>query len=259
MSKDTLRQGLVIAALAATIGLNGLANALPLNGQTTGDVANAFPTFFTPASYVFSIWGVIYLGLIAYAGFQVLPAERNNPRLQAIGGWFLLSCVANCAWLVLWHYEYFALTMLAMLALLCSLIVIYVRLQVGRRDLPATERWLVHGPFAVYLGWITVATIANASVVLYNLGWNGFGITGPAWAAILLVVATAIGAAIVVGRADWGYGTVLVWAFIGIVIKYAATSIIAVTAGVTAAIIALLIVLALLRGPARGSRIAQPR
>lgn len=181
----------------------------------------------------------------------------HNPRLQAIGGWFLLSCAANCAWLVLWHYEYFALTMLAMLALLFSLIVIYVRLQVGRRDLPARERWLVHGPFAVYLGWVTVATIANASVVLYNLGWSGFGIAGPTWAALLLVVATGIGAAIALGRADWGYGTVLVWAFIGIVIKYAATSIIAVTAGVTATIMALLIVLALLRGPMRGSSIAQ--
>ncbi|HEY0604132.1 MAG TPA: tryptophan-rich sensory protein, partial [Herpetosiphonaceae bacterium] len=120
MSRDTLRQGLVIAALAATIGVNGLANALPLNGQTTGDVANSFPTFFTPASYVFSIWGVIYLGLIGYAGLQALPSERANPRLQAIGGWFLLSCIANCLWLVLWHYEYFALTMLAMLTLLLS-------------------------------------------------------------------------------------------------------------------------------------------
>lgn len=259
MSRDTLRQGLVIVALAATIGLNGLANALPLNGQTTGDVANSFPTFFTPASYVFSIWGVIYLGLIAYAGFQVLPSERTNPRLQAIGGWFLLSCGANCLWLVLWHYEYFALTMLAMLALLFSLIMIYVRLQVGRRDLPARERWLVHGPFAVYLGWITVATIANASVVLYTLGWDGLGIAGPTWAVILLVVATCIGAAIVLGRADWGYGAVLVWAFIGIVIKYAAMWAIAVTAGVTAAIMALLIVLALMRRPARGNRVLLTR
>lgn len=247
MNKDRFRQALVIAAVAATIGLNGLANALPLNGRNTGDVANSFPTFFTPAGYVFAIWGVIYLGLIGYAGFQALPAQRHNPRLQAIGGWFVLSCVANCAWLVLWHYGYITMTMPAMLVLLVSLIVIYARLQVGRRDLPGRERWLVHGPFAVYLGWVTVATIANASVVLYNLGWSGLGIAGPQWAAILLVVATCIGGAIVIGRADWAYGAVLVWAFTGIVIKYAATPIIAVTAGVTALVMVVLIALALAR------------
>lgn len=118
---------------------------------------------------------------------------------------------------------------------------------------------LVHGPFAVYLGWITVATIANASVVLYSLGWTGLGIAGPTWAVILLVIATCIGAAIVLGRAGWGYGVVLVWAFIGIVIKYAATWAIAVTAGVTAAIMVLLIVLALIRRPARGSGVLLTR
>lgn len=257
MSKDTRRQGLVIGALVVTIVLNGLANALPLNGQTTGEVSNSFPTFFTPAGYVFSIWGVIYLGLIAYTGFQALPTQRHNPRLQAIGGWFLLSCIANCAWLLLWHYEYITLTMLPMLVLLFSLIMIYVRLQVGRRDLPALERWLVHGPFAVYLGWITVATIANASVVLYNHGWNGLGIAGPTWAAILLGIATGIGCAIVLSRADWGYGSVLVWAFLGITIKYATTPIIAVTAGVTAAIMVVLIALAIMRHLQGGHSIVQ--
>ena len=126
MNKNIIRQIFVILALVAVIVVNGLANALPLNGLQTGEISDRFAVYFVPAGYVFSIWGLIYLALIGYAVFQALPSQRDNPRLQAIGYWFVLSCVANIVWLFLWHYEQFSWTLVAMLALLACLIVIYL-------------------------------------------------------------------------------------------------------------------------------------
>jgi hypothetical protein len=103
------------AALVVTILVNGLANALPLNGQLTGEISDRFRVYFVPAGYVFAIWGVIYLSLLGFVVYQFLPAQRDHPRLRRIGAWFALSCAANSAWLVLWHYEYFGMTVLVML------------------------------------------------------------------------------------------------------------------------------------------------
>src|SRR5210317_1147670 len=118
MNKDTLRQIIVVLSVLATIIVNGLASALPINGQTTGEISDSFDVFFVPAGYVFSIWGLIYLGLLAYAVYQALPAQAENPSLRSIGYLFVLSCLANIAWIFLWHYNQVALSVLAMLALL---------------------------------------------------------------------------------------------------------------------------------------------
>src|SRR5512134_2462313 len=135
--KDTIRQILVIMSIAATITINVLANALPINGLNTGQISDRFQVYFVPAGYVFSIWGVIYLGLIAFAIFQALPSQRENPRLRAAGWWISLGGLANSAWIFLWHYEQFPLTLIAMLVLLGTLIVTYLRLDIGRSAVPA--------------------------------------------------------------------------------------------------------------------------
>ena len=118
MNKDTIRQILVVLATLATIGVNALASALPLNGQTTGEISDRFDVFFVPAGYVFSIWGLIYLALLAYSVFQALPAQAQDARLRSIGYLYILSAVANMAWIFLWHYEFFPFSVVAMLALL---------------------------------------------------------------------------------------------------------------------------------------------
>ena len=143
--------------------------------------SHRFPVFFVPAGYVFSIWGLIYIGLIAFAVFQALPAQRTNPRLQRVGYWFALSCLANIVWILLWHYNLFPASLLVMLVLLADLIVICLRLDIGRAAVSAAEKWAVNIPFSTYLGWITVATVANATSVLYGLKWNGFGISPEIW------------------------------------------------------------------------------
>jgi hypothetical protein len=242
MTKDIFRQILVILALVGVIVMNGLANALPLNGLQTGEISDRFAIYFVPAGYVFSIWGLIYLALIGYAVFQALPAQRANPRLQAIGYWFVLSCVANVVWLFLWHYEQFTWTLVAMLALLASLIVIYLRLDIGRSRATTAERWLVEAPFSLYLGWITVATIANVTQLLYYLGWNGWGLPPESWFVLVLVAALVIAGLMAYTRRDFVYLLVLVWAFIGIATKHAAVPLVSLSTWIVTLLIVGLVI-----------------
>jgi hypothetical protein len=237
--RDIFRQILVILGTIAVIVVNALASALPFNGQTTGEVSDLFEVYFVPAGYVFSIWGLIYLALIAYTIYQALPGQRDNPRLRRIGYLYVLSCLANIAWIFLWHWEVFEFTLVAMVALLLLLIGIYLQLGTGRTRVRGAETWLVRVPFSIYLGWITVATIANVTSLLEYLGWNGWGLSAVAWAVIMLVVAMIVASLVSITRGDIAYVAVIVWAFAGIAVKHNDTQAVAITAWVTAGIVAL--------------------
>jgi hypothetical protein len=253
MNKDIIRQISVVAALIITIAVNIMSNALPFNGLSAPEIADSFDVFFVPAGYVFSIWGVIYLGLIAYAVFQLLPAQRENPRLRKTGWWFVLSCAANSIWLFLWHYGYFALSVVAMITLLISLIVIYQRLGIGRQAVPSGERWLVQLPFSIYLGWITVATIANITAFIDSVSWNGFGISPEIWTYIILAVAVAIAGLMAYSRQDIAYLLVLIWAFVGIGVEQSDTPQVANAAYFAAVIVAIFVIIVIIQ------KIRQPR
>jgi hypothetical protein len=253
MKRDTLRQIITVIAVVATIVVNALANILPFNGQETGAISDRFAIYFVPAGYVFSIWGLIYLGLIAYAIFQALPAQRENPRLRSIGALFLLSSVANIAWIFLWHYEVFAATLPVMLVLLGSLIAIYLRLGTGLAQVSRAETWMVRVPFSVYLGWITVATVANATQLLYFLGWNGGAIGPEVWTVIMLGVAVVLAWLMAITRRDIAYLLVLVWAFIGIATKHAGTPLVSGAAWVATLLVAAAVVWSIAAG-LRGSK-----
>lgn len=222
--------------------VNTLANIVPINGQQTGEISDRFPVLFVPAGYVFSIWGLIYALLIAFTVYQALPAQRENPRLRRIGWLFALSCLWNCVWILCWHYNLFPLSLVVMLALLGTLILIYQRLDIGREKVARAEQWLVHVPFSVYLGWITVATIANATDVLYALGWNGQPLNPEIWAMVMLIVATALTLYILMQRRDIAYGLVIVWALVGIFVKQTETPVVALTALLGGGIVAVLLV-----------------
>ena len=220
MNKNRIRQMAVIFMVVATIVINALADILPINGLGTGQISDKFKVFFVPAGYVFSIWGLIYVGLMAYAVFQALPSQRENPRLQATAGLFFIGSLANCAWIFLWHYELFVWTLAAMFTLLITLILMYVKLEIGRNPVSRAETWSVRVPFSIYLGWITVATIANVTDVLNYLNWSGWGIAPQAWAAIMLAVAVLVAGLMAITRHDVAYLLVLVWAFTGIAVKF---------------------------------------
>lgn len=247
MNRDIVRQSVNIFAVVATVVMNALANALPINGQTTGEIANRFDVYFVPAGYVFSIWGLIYVGLAAFAVYQALPSQRSNPRLRRIGYLFAWSSVANISWLLCWHYEFFALSMVAMVALLLLLIAIYLRLAGDRPSVSSVERWVVDVPFSIYLGWITVATIANATVLLAFLGWSGWGISAQAWTAIMLGAAVIIAFSMSLTQADIAYLLVLIWAFVGIAVKHADATLVFTATWIAVALVIVALVLALLR------------
>jgi hypothetical protein len=250
--KDTLRQVAMVLTVLATLVVNILANALPLNGLNTGEISDRFQVYFVPAGYVFSIWGLIYIGLIAYAIYQALPAQRQNPRLRATGWWIALGGLANCAWIFLWHYEQFPLTLIAMLVLLASLIVTYLRLGIGRTAVSPAETWAVRLPFSVYLGWITVATVANVTSLLDYLKWNRFGIAPEVWMVIVLSVVLVITALVIFTRRDLAYALVILWALAGISVKHAAVAAVAIPTWITFGLVILALgVSFLLRRPGR--------
>ncbi len=237
--KDIIRQWVNLLATIGMIVVNSLAVILPLNGQTTGQIAGLFKVYFVPEAYVFSIWGLIYLLLVGFAIYQLLPSQRENPNLRKIGYWYALTCALNSAWIFLWHYNQFGWSLLAMLGILACLLAVYLKLGVNRLDISSSERFFTNVPFSVYLGWITVATIANASSVLYWIGWDGWGVSPEAWTVIMLVATVCIGLLVAFTRKDVVYPLVLVWALIGIALKYPLVPLVSVTARVAAAIIAL--------------------
>lgn len=233
-----------LVSLLATITVNALANILPINNLQTGAVSDSFGALFTPAGYVFAIWGVIYLTLAVFAVYQVLPAQKDNARLDRIGIWFILANLFNGGWIFAWHYLLFPLSMLLMLGLLISLVVIYLRLGIGVSQNKPNERWLVDMPFSIYLGWISVATIANASVVLLDINWDGFGLSETIWTVIVLVVGVILGLIMTLKRSEVFYTLVLIWAFIGITQNGSGDNVVTITAWAGSAILAIFLVIA---------------
>jgi hypothetical protein len=237
--KDKLRQLAVIVTILITLVVNVLANALPLNGLNTGQISDRFQVYFVPAGYVFSIWSVIYLGLIAFAIFQALPSQCENYCLRATGWWISLGGLANSAWIFLWHYEQFPLTLAAMLVLLATLIVTYLGLGIGRIAVPAAEGWAAHLPFSIYLGWITVATVANVTSLLDFLKWDRFGIAPEIWMGIVLAAVLVIAVLMNLTRRDVAYTVVILWALAGISIKHAAVAAVTIPTWVTFGLVTL--------------------
>jgi benzodiazapine receptor len=234
-------QMLVIAATLLTLLVNVLADALPLNGRTTADVSDQFDSFFTPAGYVFAIWAVIYLGLLVFSWYQSRPEHLEHGRVKQISGLYMASCAANVAWLFFWHYNLFALAFLAMAALLICLILIYRRLRPGRKDAPRTEKWMLDIPFEIYLGWISVATIANAADVLIHYHWDGFGIEPVTWATILLTAGALLVVMFYIAQKNLVLPIVFIWAYIGIGVKFSELRQYSLSAWVMAILIAFMI------------------
>ena len=220
MKKRNLTVILNILTLITALVVNYLSVNLPLNNMDTREISDSFDVYFVPAGYVFSIWGLIYLGLAAFAVYQALPDQREDEDLAKIDFWFMLSNISNALWLVCFHYQQFVLALLVMLVLLFSLIQIFLKLKIGRRKTEGAWKWLVETPFNIYLGWITVATIANATQVLDYLNWDGFGIAPEIWFVIMITIAVVISAIMSFDRHVFEFPMVLVWAFVGIAIKF---------------------------------------
>jgi len=160
--------------------------------------------------------------LLVFIVYQALPKNRDQPFLGQVGLLFALSGACNVSWLFLWHYEMVTYSLVLMFALLATLIGVYLRLGIGRAAVSFKEMVCVRLPFSVYLGWISIATIANVSVALTAVGWDGWGIEPSTWAIVIVCVALLLSLAMLVTRKDIAYCFVVVWALVGILTKQSA-------------------------------------
>jgi hypothetical protein len=226
MNKNRLVLSLSILNLLGFLGtivVNVLATTLPINNITTGELSDLYPNLFVPAGLTFAIWGLIYVLLAIFVVYQLMPSVRRDTQkadfIQKIGPLFFISCLANIGWIYAWHYKIVPLSLALMLILLGSLLAIYFRLNVGKSEAPKTEKFLVHLPFSVYLGWITIATIANVIALLVNFNWSAWGLGEQFWAVAVIIVGIAIALSVLFTRKDIFYCLVVDWALLGILLK----------------------------------------
>lgn len=216
-------QILNIAGFIGIVVINYLAVTLPLAGNTTGELAALYPSLFTPAGFTFSIWSIIYLSLLIFVIFQsenlFKPKQFAPLYTRNIGIWFFLNALCNMGWLFAWHYEWVGLSVAIMLGILGTLIVIYRQLWIGRYEPSTKVRLAIHLPFQIYLGWITVATIANISALLVDMDWNGEPLTPVFWTVLMIGIGTVLGIWMLFTPKDIAYNLVLMWAFYGIYYK----------------------------------------
>ena len=199
-----------ILLVAGMLVMNYLANALPLNNKTTGELSDSFPNLFVPSGLTFSIWGVIYIMIIIYCVVQFTGSDKEV--ISNISWLFGISCILNALWIVFWHYGKIPLSLLVMLGILITLI--YINISIRNSTFG-----IIKASFGIYLGWICIATIANVTALLVNLNWNGFNISEEIWTMIMIFAGTMIVAITIYQLKNPFIGLSVIWAFIGIAIK----------------------------------------
>lgn len=223
---------------AFMVVMNYLANALPLNGKTTGELSDMFPNLFVPAGITFSIWGVVYLLLLVFCILQFLPSGQQ--AVTNIGWVFAATCLFNGLWIVFWHYGKVSLSVLVMLGLLVSLVWLNTQLK-------ETGPVIVKAAFGIYLGWICIATIANITALLVHFNWGGWGLSAEVWTILLIAAGMVITTLVMIRLNNPWAGIAVIWAFAGIILKRQADfRAIVIAAALAALVIAILFVRALL-------------
>jgi hypothetical protein len=207
--------------LAFTLLMNGLAGSGVFNGKSVGDVSAQYDTLFAPAGYAFSIWGVIYLMLILFVGYQWFAwlKRKEDTELKQTGIWFGVSSIANGLWIVAWLNESLGISVLLILILLGSLILLTARLRLEIWDAPGRIIAFVWWPIVIYLGWIVVATVANIAAFLVSINFNAGFISASVWTIILITVAGFIYLFLVLYRNMREAALVGIWAFIAIAVR----------------------------------------
>lgn len=214
---------LSLVAFLSVVVVNILANTLPINNKNTGELSDLYPNLFVPAGFTFSIWAAIYILLGIYIIYQLVIAFKKDTSgktfIEKIGILFFISSILNIAWIFAWHYEIVWLSLIFMLGLFGSLVIIYLRLRIGKSGAKNIVKGFVHVPFSVYMGWITIATIANVTALLVDLGWNRFGLSEQFWTVLVIAVGIIIALAVLFFRNDIFYCLVVDWAIFGILMK----------------------------------------
>ncbi|MDC7242901.1 MAG: tryptophan-rich sensory protein [Sphaerochaetaceae bacterium] len=244
MKKST--QIFVLLTYILMIVVNTLANTLPINGVDTGVISDSYPNLFAPAGITFAIWGIIYILLGMFTFYQLGIINKNdeisNELLNSVGITFTISSIINACWIFAWHYQIIWLSLILMLLLLSSLMKIVITIK--EEKLNAKEKLFVKVPFSVYFGWITVATIANVTIFLVSLNLKSYGFSEPLWAVLIIIVGALVGSVALLRNKDYFYGLVIIWAYLGILIKHTTVFNSMYTSVIVTTIVCLIVVLA---------------
>jgi translocator protein len=219
--EKTIRNATVSTmALIITLAVNALANILPINNMTTGQISALYPSLFTPAGITFSIWSLIYVLLI---GFVLLQWIKNDLYVfMQISGWFWFTCVLNSAWILVWHYQLPGLSVVVMLLLLVVTVQLFIKLR--KIAMPSlAEKIFIRLPFTIYFAWICVATIANISAFLVSVNWSGAFLSSESWTVLMMAIATALAVVVAVKFYSPAFALVVTWALVGIFLRWQST------------------------------------
>lgn len=209
-------------ALIMTLVVNYVSNTGALNGNTMKTVSDSYFNYFTPAGYAFSIWGLIYIGLIGfvvYSGRSLFKKDDDDQIVLEIGWWFVISCIGNSLWVISWLYLYTGICVVLMVVVLFSLLKIILNTRMELDAHPLKRYILIYWPFAIYAGWISVALIANIAAYLTKINWDGWGISATNWTIIMIAIAGAINVFMILTRNLREYALVGIWALIAIAVS----------------------------------------
>ena len=194
-----------------------------INDHKVGEISDKYENLFTPASYAFSIWGIIFIMLIAYCYYQIRQVfiKKNKPEyIYKTGWWFTLANLCNASWVFVWLFELTGLSVIIMFGILISLIMIVIRTNMEKWDAGIATILFVWWPICIYTGWISVAAIANISAYLSKADWNGFGISDISWTLIMILLATILNWIMVVSRNMREFAAMGIWALIAIYVRH---------------------------------------
>lgn len=216
------RQIATLVAIVGTLVTNLLSNFFPIGGMNIGEIANTLldEVLIIPANYAFAIWGLIYLGLIAFGIYQLAPQRRQDAVLRQVDWLLIVACVMQIFWVLLFQLKLFGWSVLLMAGILIPLALIRLRLHQGREYVSRQERWFVFTPMSVYLGWISVASIVNVAAALYSAGWTGGGLSDQIWTVLMMGIAVAIAVILLFHLGDLAFPLVIVWALVAIAIRH---------------------------------------
>lgn len=212
-----------LVSVILVIAINYISQAIRINETTIGEVSNKYFNLFTPASYAFAIWGLIFMALIAYGIYQVKMAffsEKSAALIEETGYWFIITNILNCAWVFVFAFEYTGISVLVMLGILFSLIKIILNTNMEKQ--PVSRSTFIFGwlPIGIYSGWIAVATVANVSAYLAKLNWDGGFLSHTNWTITMIIIATFVYLLMIYKRTMYEFATVGIWALFAIYVRH---------------------------------------
>jgi hypothetical protein len=231
-SKFSFRQVATLVAILGGVVVNTLSNFFPIKGLNIGQLSNQLfgSVLIIPANYAFAIWGLIYLGLVAFGVYQYRPSQRQSSELDDACWLLVVASIAQMIWIGLFEARLFMWSVVPILGILLPLMGMYRRLEIGKRPVSRTVQWLVHAPISLYLGWISVATVVNVAIGLYSLNWTGWGVSSPVWTVLMIVISSGIAFAVAIQKGDPVFPLVIVWALVAIAVRQWSFQVIAGTA-----------------------------